>query len=61
MLLQDLPSKISHRLLRSVTWTEVEGAFPAHGPLRKLSDRAARLGRRWISLRAAFPWLGRHP
>jgi hypothetical protein len=54
VLLQDLPSKISHLLLRSVTWTVVDGAFPAHGPLRKLAGRVARLGRRWVSLRAAF-------
>jgi hypothetical protein len=58
VLLQDLPSKISHRLLRSVTWTEVDGAFPIR--LRQLVGRAARAGQRLVNARAALAWLGRH-
>jgi hypothetical protein len=30
VLPHDLPSKTSHRLLRSASWAEVDGAFPAH-------------------------------
>jgi hypothetical protein len=61
VLLQDLPSKISHCLQRSVTWTVVDGTFPAHRSFRKLTDRVARLGRRCASLLTALPRLGRHP
>lgn len=35
VLLQDLPSKTSHCLLESVTWTGADAAFPAHVSLRK--------------------------
>jgi hypothetical protein len=58
VLLQDLPSKMSHRLLRSVTWTEVDGAFPIR--LRQLAGRAARASQRLVNARAALAWLGRH-
>jgi hypothetical protein len=30
MLLPDLPAKTSHRLLKSVTWIEMDAAVPAH-------------------------------
>jgi hypothetical protein len=35
MRLQDLPDKSFHRLLKSITWTEVEGAFPIKRWLRR--------------------------
>ena len=59
--LEDLPSKTSHRLLKSVTWTEVDGASLAHIPLRQLVGRVARRGQRLVNLRAAFAWLSRRP
>jgi len=49
VLLQDLPAKISHRLLRALPGL-VDGAFPAHGSFHKLAGRAARLGRRLVGL-----------
>ena len=36
VLLQDLPAKTMHRLLRSVTWTEVDAVSTAKSPLRRL-------------------------
>jgi hypothetical protein len=59
--LEDLPSKTSHRLLKSVTWTEVEGASHAHIPLRQLLGKVARRGQRLVNLRAAIAWLSRRP
>jgi hypothetical protein len=41
VLLQDLPKKTFHRLLKSVTWTEVEGTFPIKLWLRRFIGRAA--------------------
>jgi hypothetical protein len=51
MLLQDLPEKTFHRLLRSVTWTEVEGALPIKHWLRRFIVRVAQLRRRVMSIR----------
>jgi hypothetical protein len=45
--LQDFPSKMRHRLLRSVTWTEVDAAFDLHIPLRIVVRLAARVGQRF--------------
>jgi hypothetical protein len=39
MLLQDLPEKTFHRLLKSVTWTEVEGVIPNKHRLRRFISR----------------------
>ena len=61
VLLQDLPSKTSRRLLKSVTWTEVDAASPAYSPLRDLVGRVARRGQHLVNLRAAIAWLGRRP
>ena len=47
MFLQDLPEKTFHRLLKSVTWTEVEGAFPIKHWLRRFIIRVAQLSR-WV-------------
>jgi hypothetical protein len=47
MLLQDLPEKTFHRLLKSVTWTEVEGALPVKHWLRRFIIRVAQLSR-WV-------------
>jgi hypothetical protein len=55
VLLQDLPKRMSRRLLRSVTWTEVAAEIP----LSTLPGRVARLGRRLVNLRT-IPWISRH-
>lgn len=55
VLLQDLPKRMSRRLLRSVTWTEVDAVFGAEIPRSTLPGRVARLGRRLVNLRAAIP------
>jgi hypothetical protein len=60
LLLQDLPPKMSHRLLRSVTWTEVDAVSLAGVPFRTLTGRVAWLGRRLATLSAAIPWTRRH-
>jgi hypothetical protein len=59
--LQDLPSKTSHRLLRSVTWTGIDAGFTAHIPLRQLFRRIARLGQRLANLPTAIARPGRRP
>jgi hypothetical protein len=60
VLLQNLPKRMSRRLLRSVTWTEVDAVFGAEIPRSTLPGRVARLGRRLVNLRAAIPWISRH-
>jgi hypothetical protein len=45
MLLNDLPAKILHPLLRSITWTEVEVAFPIRKPLRRFVSQRMRQDR----------------
>jgi hypothetical protein len=47
MLLHELPEKTFHRLLKSVTWTEVEGAFPIKHWLRRFISRVAQPSR-WV-------------
>jgi len=47
MLLQDLPAKVAHRILRSVTWTEVGSFHHVITSLRNFVSRAATLGRRF--------------
>ena len=47
MFLQDLPEKTFHRLLKSVTWTEVEGAVPNKHGLRRFISRVVQ-PRRWV-------------
>jgi hypothetical protein len=51
MFLQDLPDKTFHRLLKSVTWTEVEGAFPIKHWLRRFISRVAQPSRWVMSIR----------
>jgi hypothetical protein len=51
MLLQDLPEKTFHRLLKSVTWTEVESAFPIKHWLRRFISRVAQPNRWVMSVR----------
>ena len=51
MFLQDLPEKTFHRLLKSVTWTEVEGAIPKKHWLRRFISRVAQPIRRVMSIR----------
>jgi hypothetical protein len=51
---------MGRRLLRSVTWTEVDAVFAAEIPFSTLPDRVARLGRRLVNLRASIPWIRRH-
>jgi hypothetical protein len=47
VLLEKLPAKMFHQLLRSITWTEVDVAFPIKNPLRQLVSGIAH-PRRWI-------------
>jgi hypothetical protein len=51
--LQDLPKKVSRRILRSVTWTGVDAALPAHSLLRHLVVQLNRIGGRASIWRAA--------
>jgi hypothetical protein len=60
VLLQDLPKRMSRRLLRSVTWTEVDAVLVDDIPLNTLPNRVARLGRRLVNLRATIRWISRH-
>jgi len=53
MQLQDLPAKISQRIVRSVTWTGVDAALPSHISLRYLIVQLNRIGGRASILRAA--------
>jgi hypothetical protein len=50
MLLQDLPSKMAHRILRSVTWTEVGSFHRATTSLRHFVIHVAALGRRLLRI-----------
>lgn len=47
MLLEDLPEKTFHHLIKSVTWTEVQGAFPVKHRLRRFFGRVAQSGN-WV-------------
>jgi hypothetical protein len=51
--LQDLPTKVSRRILRSVTWTGVDAALPSHILLRRAIVQLNRIGGRASILRAA--------
>jgi hypothetical protein len=53
MLLQDLPAKTFHHLLKSVTWTEVD-ALPIKNPLRRFVSRIAKSGRWVVSVRQSY-------
>ena len=53
MQLQDLPTKVSRRILRSVTWTGIDAAFPSRILLRHLVVQLNRIGERASILRAA--------
>ena len=48
MLLQDLPAKPYHHLLKSVTWTEVDAAWRIKIPLRRFVSHIAQPGR-WVA------------
>lgn len=54
MLLQELPSKISQRVLKSVSWTEVDTAAPRLTRLHRVLARVTHSGWRVLDLRAAF-------
>jgi hypothetical protein len=47
MLLQDLPPKTAHQVLRSVTWTEVESPHRATTAVRGSISGAARWASRF--------------
>lgn len=47
MLLEDLPERTCRRLLKSVTWTEVDRVFPNEHGLRRFISRVAQPSR-WI-------------
>ena len=53
MQLQDLPTKISQRILRSITWTGVDADLPGHVLRRHLIVQLSRIGGRVSNLRAA--------
>jgi hypothetical protein len=48
VLLQDLPAKTAHQIIRSVTWTEVGSSLRATTGFRASISRAAKLGRRFL-------------
>jgi hypothetical protein len=54
VLLQDLPPKTAHQILRSVTWTEVGSSLRAARRLRDFNSRAAALVRRLLALAPLF-------
>ena len=45
MLLQDMPRKTFHRLRKSVTWTEVDGAFLIENRFGRFVNRVAQPSR----------------
>lgn len=47
MLLERLPAKMFHQLLRSITWTEVDAAFPIKNLLLRFVGGIAHPSR-WI-------------
>jgi hypothetical protein len=51
MLLEDLPEKTFHRLLKSVTWAEVEGTFTIKHWLRRFICRIPQPSRWVMSVR----------
>jgi hypothetical protein len=51
--LQDLPTKVSRGILRSVTWTGVDAALPIHILLRRLIVQLNRMVGRASIMRAA--------
>jgi hypothetical protein len=55
VLLDDLPAKTFHTLLRSITWTEVEVAFPIKNPLRRFVSHLARPSRWVVGIRQSHP------
>jgi len=57
MLLQDLPEKTFNHLLKSVTWTSVEGTSPNKHWLRRFIRRVAQPSRWVMSVRKRM----RHP
>jgi hypothetical protein len=48
VLIKDLPEKAIQRLLRSVTWTDVDAVFPPHIVFLKALNRRAHQGRGWV-------------
>jgi hypothetical protein len=48
VLLDKLPAKTFHTLLRSITWTVVEMAFPRKNPLRRVFSHLPRASR-WVA------------
>jgi PilZ domain len=48
VLLEELPAKTIHALLRSITWTEVDVAFPRKNPFRRIFSHLPRPNR-WVA------------
>jgi hypothetical protein len=48
VLLDKLPAKTFHPVLRSITWTEVDVVFPIKHSLRRFVSRLARPSRRVV-------------
>jgi hypothetical protein len=54
VLLQDLPAKTFHHLLKSVTWTEVDVGFPIKNSLRRFVSRVVQPGGWVASVRQSY-------
>jgi hypothetical protein len=57
MMLQDLPARLIPRLLKSVTWTDVNAAYTARNSLRAMAHRVAHSTSRVLNSRKADFWL----
>jgi hypothetical protein len=54
VLLQHLPARTFYRVIRSITWTEVDAALPIKNPLRRFVSGMVRSGR-WVeSVRQSY-------
>jgi len=56
MLLREMPTKMSERIRRSVTWADVEGAVPSRPRLRRILARLSNRGWSALNVRAAELW-----
>jgi hypothetical protein len=54
MLLHELPKKTFHHLLKSVTWTEVDGSFPIKNWFGRFVSRVAQPSRWGVSARKNY-------
>jgi hypothetical protein len=59
VLLQNLPARTFYRLIRSITWIEVDAALPIKNPLRRFVSRVVRSSRRGVSVRQSCCIIGK--